>query len=314
MNDEETVALIAGGHTFGKTHGAADAGEHRRSRARGRPARGAGPGLGQQATATARAATRSPAASKAPGPRRRRSGQPTSSTTSSRFEWELTKSPAGAHQWRPKDGGGAARSRTPHGPAERPPTMLTTDLALRFDPTTRRSRAASYENPDAFADAFARAWFKLTHRDMGPIERYLGPEVPEEELIWQDPIPEVNHDLVDARTIATLKAADPRLRPDRLRAGPHRLGLGLDLPRQRQARRRQRRAPAPGAAEGLGGQRPGRARQGAQPLEGIQEVTRQGGEGLAGRPDRARRCGGGREGGQARRGVKVEVPVHPGPR
>ena len=122
------------------------------------------------------------------------------------YEWELTKSPAGAHQWKPKGGAGAGTVPDAHDPSKRhAPSMLTTDLALRFDPVYEKISRRFMENPDQFADAFARAWFKLTHRDMGPRARYLGPEVPAEELIWQDPIPAVNHKLIDAQDIASLK-------------------------------------------------------------------------------------------------------------
>ncbi len=123
------------------------------------------------------------------------------------YEWELTKSPAGAHQWKPKDGAGAGTVPDAHDPSKRhAPFMLTTDLALRMDPIYEPISRHFYENPDEFADAFARAWFKLTHRDMGPIARYLGPEVPKEELIWQDPVPAVTHELIDDKDIAALKA------------------------------------------------------------------------------------------------------------
>ena len=122
------------------------------------------------------------------------------------YEWELTKSPAGAHQWKPKGGAGAGTVPDAHDPSKRhAPAMLTTDLALRFDPVYEKISRRFYENPDQFADAFARAWFKLTHRDMGPRSRYLGPEVPAEELIWQDPVPAVDHELIDAPDIADLK-------------------------------------------------------------------------------------------------------------
>ena len=141
--------------------------------------------------------------------------------------------------------------------------MLTTDLALRFDPVYEKISRRFHEHPDQFADAFARAWFKLTHRDMGPLARYLGPLVPKETLIWQDPVPAVDHPLIDEKDIAALKAEDPRLRPVGFAAGLDRLGVGLDLPRLRQARRRQRRAHPPGAAEGLGGQPAGAAGEGA---------------------------------------------------
>src|SRR6201988_2527196 len=123
------------------------------------------------------------------------------------YEWELTKSPAGAHQWQPKNGAGAGTVPDAHDASKRrAPSMLTTDLALRFDPVYGKISRRFYEHPDQFADAFARAWFKLTHRDMGPIVRYLGPLVPKEELIWQDPIPKVNHPLIGEQDIAALKA------------------------------------------------------------------------------------------------------------
>ena len=205
MNDEETVALIAGGHTFGKTHGAGPA-EQRRRRPRGRPARAAGPGLEEHATAPARARDAIT------------SGLEVTWTTTPTtwdnsffeilfgYEWELTKSPAGAHQWQPKDGAGAGTVPDAHDPSKRrAPTMLTTDLSLRFDPIYEPISRRFLENPDEFADAFARAWFKLTHRDMGPVVRYLGPEVPSETLIWQDPVPAVTHELIDAADIAALK-------------------------------------------------------------------------------------------------------------
>ncbi len=206
MNDEETVALIAGGHTFGKTHGAADP-----SKYVGKEPAGAGieeQGLGWKNSFGS-----------GHGVNTISSGLEGAWTTTPTkwsnnffenlfgFEWELTKSPAGAHQWKPK--GGAASNAVPdaHDPSLRhAPTMLTTDLALKFDPIYGPISKRFFENPDQFADAFARAWFKLTHRDMGPIARYLGPEVPKEELIWQDPIPAVTHKLIDDIDIASLKA------------------------------------------------------------------------------------------------------------
>ena len=134
------------------------------------------------------------------------------------------------------------------------PTMLTTDLSLRIDPAYEKISRRFYEHPDEFADAFARAWFKLTHRDMGPRARYLGPEVPDEELIWQDPIPAVDHELIDEQDIAALKAKILASGLSVSRTGLDRLGIGVHLPRLRQARRRQRRAHPPRPAEGLGGQ------------------------------------------------------------
>jgi catalase-peroxidase len=205
MNDEETVALIAGGHTFGKTHGAADPDQYVGPEPEAAPLQEQGLGW--------RNAYRSGKGADAitSGIEVTWSATPTSWSTSFfdnlfGHEWELTKSPAGAHQWEPKDGAGVG---TVPGPAEdlprRPPTMLTTDLALRFDPVYEPISRHFHENPDELADAFARAWFKLTHRDMGPIARYLGPEVPTETLIWQDPVPEATHELIDADDVASLK-------------------------------------------------------------------------------------------------------------
>jgi catalase-peroxidase len=204
MNDEETVALIAGGHTFGKTHGAG-------------PESHVGPepeaaGLEEQGLGW-----KSSFGTGKGGDTITSGLEVTWTTTPTRwssnffwnlfgYEWELTKSPAGAHQWRPKGGAGAGTIPDAHDPAKRhAPAMLTTDLSLRVDPAYERISRRFFENPDQFADAFARAWFKLTHRDMGPRARYLGPEVPAEELIWQDPIPAVNHKLVDEGDIASLK-------------------------------------------------------------------------------------------------------------
>jgi catalase-peroxidase len=205
MNDEETVALIAGGHTFGKTHGAGDAahvGAH--PEAADLEAQGLGWSSKYGSGIAGDAIT---------------SGlEVTWTTTPTKwnndffkhlfgYEWELCKSPAGAHQWRPKDGAGAGTVPAAHDAAKRvAPNMLTTDLALRFDPAYEKISRRFMQHPAEFADAFARAWFKLTHRDMGPRARYLGPEVPAEELLWQDPIPAVNHKLVDDSDVAALKA------------------------------------------------------------------------------------------------------------
>ncbi|CAK0738273.1 catalase/hydroperoxidase HPI [Gammaproteobacteria bacterium] len=205
MNDEETVALIAGGHTFGKTHGAGDAKQV------GPEPEAAGieeQGLGWKSSFGS-----------GKGGDTISSGlEVTWTTTPTKwsnnffwnlfgYEWELTKSPAGAHQWVPKHGMGAGTVPDAHNPSERhAPAMLTTDLALRFDPAYEKISRRFLENPDQFADAFARAWFKLTHRDMGPVARYLGPLVPKEVLIWQDPIPAVDHPLVNEQDIAALKA------------------------------------------------------------------------------------------------------------
>ena len=206
MNDEETVALIAGGHTFGKTHGAADPGKYVSKE----PAAAT---LEEQSTGWKNSF------GTGNGEYTITSGLEGAWTTTPTqwsnnyfenlfgFEWELTKSPAGAHQWKPKNGGGADSVPDAHNPAKRhAPTMLTTDIALRVDPAYEKVSRKFYEDPAYFADAFARAWFKLTHRDMGPRARYLGSEVPAEVLIWQDPIPAVNHPLVDAADVESLKA------------------------------------------------------------------------------------------------------------
>ncbi len=205
MNDEETVALIAGGHTFGKTHGAGDAtlvGPE--PEAAGIEEQGLGwkskygTGKGGDAITSGLEVTWT--------------STPTKWTSNFfwnlfGYDWELTRSPAGAQQWMPKHGAGAGTVPDAHDPSKRhAPAMLTTDLALRFDPAYEKIARRFFENPDQFADAFARAWFKLTHRDMGPRSRYLGPEVPAEELIWQDPVPAVDHELIDAADIAELKA------------------------------------------------------------------------------------------------------------
>src|ERR1700685_2062817 len=206
MDDEETVALIAGGHTFGKTHGAGVPAQYvgdepegakiedqgfgwKNKLGKGHGADTIGSGLEVIWTAT-----------------------PTKWSNNFfdnlfKYEWELTKSPAGAHQWTPKNGSGNGTVPDAHDPAKRhAPSMLTTDLALRFDPAYEKISRRFYEHPDQFADAFARAWFKLTHRDMGPIARYLGPLVPKELQLWQDPVPAVNHSLIGEQDIAALKA------------------------------------------------------------------------------------------------------------
>ena len=205
MNDEETVALIAGGHTFGKTHGAGDAALV------GSAPEAAGieeQGLGWKSS------FRSGKGGDAIGSGLEVIWTSTPTKWSNNFfdnlfgyEWELTKSPAGAHQWKPKGDAGADTVPDAHDPSKRhAPSMLTTDLSLRFDPAYEKISRRFHANPDQFADAFARAWFKLTHRDMGPLSRYLGPLVPKEHLIWQDPIPAVNHKLVGERDIAALKS------------------------------------------------------------------------------------------------------------
>jgi catalase-peroxidase len=204
MNDEETVALIAGGHAFGKTHGAGDP-------SLVGPEPEAAPieeqGLGWKS----KFGTGKGDDTITGGPEVIWSQTPTKWSNNFfrnlfGYEWELTKSPAGAYQWKPKSGAGAGTVPDPQDPSKRrAPGMLTTDLALRFDPIYEKISRRFYENPDQLADAFARAWFKLTHRDMGPRSRYLGPEVPAEELIWQDPVPAVDHELIDEQDIADLK-------------------------------------------------------------------------------------------------------------
>jgi catalase-peroxidase len=206
MNDEETVALIAGGHTFGKTHGAAPADKYvgREPEGGNLEEQGFGWKSSYQTGGGAHAIT---------------SGlEVTWTTTPTKwsndffkhlfdYEWELTESPAGAKQWKPKNSAGAGTVPHAHDASKKiGPSMLTTDLSLRFDPAYEKISRRFYKDPQAFADAFAKAWFKLTHRDMGPISRYLGPEVPKEPQLWQDPVPAANHELVDAKDVAALKS------------------------------------------------------------------------------------------------------------
>ena len=206
MNDEETVALIAGGHTFGKTHGAAVPAQYVGNEPEGADIEDQGLGWKNKF-------------GKGHGADTIGSGLEVTWTTTPtkwsnnffdnlfKYDWELTKSPAGAHQWTPKNGAGNGTVPDAHDPSKRhAPSMLTTDLALRFDPAYEKISRRFYEHPDQFADAFAKAWFKLTHRDMGPIPRYLGPLVPKEPQIWQDPIPAVDHKLIDEQDAAALKA------------------------------------------------------------------------------------------------------------
>jgi catalase-peroxidase len=206
MNDEETVALIAGGHTFGKTHGAADPGKYvgpepaaasMEEQGLGwKNSLGSGSGVNTITSGLEGAWTTTPT---------KWSNNYFENLFG--FEWELTKSPAGAHQWQPKGGGGAGTVPDAHDPAKKhAPFMLTTDLSLRVDPAYEKISRRFYENPDQFADAFARAWFKLTHRDMGPLARYLGPEVPKEELSWQDPIPADTKSVINDQDVVALKA------------------------------------------------------------------------------------------------------------
>jgi catalase-peroxidase len=206
MNDEETVALIAGGHTFGKTHGAADPNKYVGPEPEAAPIEAQGLGWGNKFGTGS-------------GDDTIGSGLEVIWTTSPtkwsnnyfenlfKYEWELTKSPAGAHQWVPKNGGGKGTVPDAHNASRHhAPSMLTTDLSLRFDPAYEKISRRFYEHPDQLADAFARAWFKLTHRDMGPISRYLGPLVPKEPQLWQDPVPAVDHKLIGERDVEALKA------------------------------------------------------------------------------------------------------------
>ena len=315
MDDEETVALIAGGHSFGKTHGAAPASHvGKEPEACELEAQGLGwsnsfgTGRGGDTITSGLEVTWS--------------STPTKWSNNYfenlfGFEWELTKSPAGAQQWVAKGGAGAGTIPHAHDKTKRlPPTMLTTDLSLRFDPAYEKISRRFLANPDQLADAFARAWFKLTHRDMGPRARYLGPEVPAEELIWQDPIPKVDHPLVDARGHRVAQEEGAGVGPHGGPARLDRLGLGLDLPRLRQARRRQRRAHPPGAAEGLGRQPAGAAREGAEDARRHpRRVQRRGigrQEDLARRPDRAGRRRRGGAGSEGRRAVGRGA-LHAGP-
>src|SRR6266436_89638 len=206
MNDEETVALIAGGHTFGKTHGAADADKYVGAEPEGAPIEEQG--LGWTNTfgsgKGAHAITSGLEGAWTPSPVKWDNGY---FDTLFGHEWELTKSPAGAHQWTPKNGAAAGTVPDAHDPSKRhAPMMLTTDLSLRVDPVYAKISKRFHENPQELADAFAKAWFKLTHRDMGPIARYLGPLVPKESLLWQDPVPAVDHALIGMQDIAALKA------------------------------------------------------------------------------------------------------------
>ena len=298
MNDEETVALIAGGHTFGKTHGAGDA-----TLVGPEPEGGS---IEQQGFGWA-----SKYASGKAGDAITSGIEVTWTTTPTKwsnnffdnlfgYEWELTKSPAGANQWTPKGGAGAGTVPDAHDKSKRhSPSMLTTDLALRMDPEYGKISKRFHDHPDQFADAFARAWFKLTHRDMGPRPLYLGPEVPKEELLWQDPIPAVDHPLIGEADIAALKAKI--------------LASGLTVSQLVSAawasastfRGSDKRGGANGAthspepAEGLGSQPAGpignRAGKTRSDPEGVQRRRQ---KSFAGRPDRSRRFCGNREGRQ----------------
>ena len=290
MNDEETVALIAGGHTFGKTHGAGDA-DLVGPEPEGAPLEQQGLGWKSE----------------------HGSGKGGDTITSGlevtwtyhptrwdneyfhilyAYDWELMESPAGAHQWRPKHGAGSDMVPGAHeGDPRREPRMLTSDLALRMDPAYDKISRRFLENPEEFRLAFAKAWYKLLHRDMGPVSRFLGPWVPEAQL-WQDPVPEVDHELVGDADVAALKTRVLDSGLSGVGAGHDGVGLGLQLPHDGQARWRQRRPhPARAAAE-LGGQRarpaPGGPRDAREDPDDVQRGRRR--AGLAGRPDRAGRA------------------------
>jgi Peroxidase len=313
MNDEETVALIVGGHTFGKTHGAVDPsnlGPEPEAAPLEQQGLGwknsAGNGNGSQTLTSGLegAWTKEPA-------------KWDNGFLENLFEydWELTESPAGAKQWTPKNPDAQGTVPDAHDPSKRhAPMMLTTDLALRFDPIYEPISRRFYENPEELADTFAKAWYKLLHRDMGPISCYLGPWIPAEQL-WQDPVPAVDHELIDAADIA--EGADPRVGAVDLAARRNRVVLGGVVPRHRQARWRERRAASPRAAEGLGGQRTGRA--GERPADaradpaGVQRLAVRRQAGLACRPDRPRRLRchrASREGCRLRRLGPVHAGAH----
>ena len=309
MNDEETVALIAGGHTFGKTHGAGDP-----SLVGPAPESGAleDQGLGWKS----KHGTGFGADAITGGPEVTWSQTPTRWSNHFfdnlfKFEWELTKSPAGAQQWQAK--GAEATIPDAHDKSKKHvPTMLTTDLALRMDPAYEKISRRFFEHPEQFADAFARAWFKLTHRDMGPIERYLGPLVPKETLIWQDPIPAVSHPLIDDKDVAALKAKI--------------LASGLSVSQLVSTawasastfRGSDKRGGANGARIRLAPQKDWEVNQPAQlktvlqKLEAIQKEFNPRQEGFACRPDRSRRLRGDRE---SRKGCRIrrQGSLHAGP-
>ncbi len=301
MNDEETVALIAGGHTFGKTHGARDpattsAPNPRRPTSRSRASAGRssyGSGQGRD--------TPSPAASRSPGPPRRRSGTTSFFENLFGYEWELTKSPAGANQWTPKGSAGAGTVPDAHDRVEeahaphahhRPGAALRPGLREDLAPLPRATR-------QLFADAFARAWFKLTHRDMGPRARYLGPLVPKEALIWQDPVPAVDHPLIDDKDVAALKAKMLASGPDACRSWSATAWASAST-----FRGTDKRGGANGARIRLAPQKDWEVNQPAQLAkvlstleahpERVQRRADRRQEGLARRPDRARRQRGGR--------------------
>jgi catalase-peroxidase len=300
MNDEETVALIVGGHTFGKAHGGGNpdlVGPEPEGASLEEQGFGwlnaNGTGMGDDTITS--------------GLEGAWTNEPTRWDNGFldnlfKYDYELTTSPAGAQQWTPKNPEAQGTVPDAHDPSVRhAPMMLTTDLALKLDPIYEPIARRFYENPDELADAFAKAWFKLLHRDMGPISRYLGSQVPSEPQLWQDPVPAVDHDLVGESDVAALPA------------GRDRVGVGGHLPWHRHAWWGQRRAAPLGAPEGLGGQRPGRTGAGAADPRGdpagLQRLAVGRDEDLARGPDRPRRVCCGRAGGQGRR-LRDHRPVH----
>ena len=312
MNDEETLALIVGGHTFGKTHGAA--GAETSVPTRGCPARGAG--LGWKNTfGTARVTTRSPAASRAPGPTSRRSGTTASWTTCSSTTGSSPTSPAGAKQWTPKNPEAHGTVPDAHDPSKRhAPMMLTTDLALKAGSDLRADRQALPREPGPARGRVRQGVVQAAAPRHGTDLALLGPWVAEPQL-WQDPVPAVDHELIGRRGHRRPQGHDPRLGTVHLPAGIHRLGVGGQLPRHRQAGRGQRGSDSPRTAEGLGGQRPGRSGQGAADPRagpaGLQQLTVRRQEGLARRSDRPRRVRG-RRASAKNAGHNITVPLRPG--
>ena len=253
MNDEETVALIAGGHSFGKCHGAGPA-THVGREPEGAPIEEQGLGW--------RSSFKSGKGGDAIGSGLEGAWKPNPTkfdmgylNTLFRYDWDLVKSPAGAFQWIPTDPAAATTVQDAHDPAKRhAPMMTTADLALRMDPIYNPIARRYRDNPEEFADAFARAWFKLTHRDMGPRSRYLGPEVPTEDLIWQDPVPAVDHELIDEQGHCGSQRQNSGIRPVGFATGHYGLGVCFNLPWIRQTRRGERRTHPASTAKRLGSQ------------------------------------------------------------
>ena len=314
MNDEETVALIAGGHTFGKAHGAAPE-SHVGADPEGAAIHAQGFGW-SNTYGSGKAGDAITSGLEGAWTENPTKWDNNFMENLHNYEWELTKSPAGKSQYQPVNASSVAVVPDAHDPAKKhAPFMLTTDLSLRMDPTYAPISKRFLENPADLEDAFAKAWFKLLHRDMGPRSRYLGPLVPAQPQLWQDPVPDVDHELVNDADVAALKASGPRLRPHRVPARRDGLGLGGVLPRHGQARRRQRRPCPPLPAEGLGGQRPARPRQ--RPLDAggypgrVQRAAERREARLPRRPDRPRRLRGCREGRERRRPQRPPSPSPP---